>query len=244
MSRARPASAGPLALVLDVDGTLVDSNYLHVVAWARALVDAGHPVPMAAIHHQIGKGADDAVRALLDDPDDALVEEVVAGHADRFRDLHDDLRALPGARALLHAAAERGLRPVLASSAEPDDHAANLRALDADDVIHGSTQSDDVDSAKPDPDLFLAALAVADVSADRALAVGDTVWDLESAAGAGYPCVAVTTGGIGASELEEAGALLVLSGPEELVERLDEVLDLAFPTADREARSRRGRGAP
>src|SRR5215203_3936298 len=97
----RPALDGPLAVVFDVDGTLVDSNYLHVVAWSRAFTDRGHAVPMAAIHHEIGKGAGEAVRDLLPDADDAEVDAVVERHAERFAELRKELRPLPGARELM-----------------------------------------------------------------------------------------------------------------------------------------------
>jgi HAD superfamily hydrolase (TIGR01509 family) len=217
---------GPVALVLDVDGTLVDSNYLHVVAWSRAFADQGRTVPMADIHRQIGKGAELVVRTLLPDVGDDEVDAVVDGHGARFAALHDELRALPGADDLLRAAADRGVRVVLASSAKGDDHEANLDALAASDTVHGETSSDDVDEAKPDPDLFEQALEVAGVPSTRAVAVGDTVWDVEAAGRAGYPCVGVTSGGIAAAELEAAGAVLVVDGPAELVERLDEVLAL------------------
>src|SRR5687768_15247400 len=94
----RPRSDGPLAVVFDVDGTLVDSNYLHVVAWSRAFTDCGHSPPMAAIHHEVGKGASDAVRALLPEADNDEVEQIVERHAERFAELHGELRPLPGAR--------------------------------------------------------------------------------------------------------------------------------------------------
>jgi HAD superfamily hydrolase (TIGR01509 family) len=217
--------ARPVALLLDVDGTLVDSNFLHVVAWSRAFAAVGRPVPMADILRQVGKGADLVVQTLLPGADEALVDDVVDRHAEYFAELHEELRPLPGARDLLQAAADRGLRVVLASSAEAEDHAANLKALEADDLIDDATSSADVDAAKPEPDLFEVARRKADVPTDRALVVGDTVWDVEAAARAGVPCVAVTCGGIGARDLEAAGAVLVLSGPGELAEQLDEVLD-------------------
>src|SRR5215212_2122710 len=94
----RPTDDTPLAVVFDVDGTLVDSNYLHVVAWSRAFTDRGHHVAMAAIHHEVGKGAGDAVRAVLPDADDDEVDAVVEGHAEQFAELRKELRPLPGAR--------------------------------------------------------------------------------------------------------------------------------------------------
>jgi HAD superfamily hydrolase (TIGR01509 family) len=223
-----PTSEVPRAVVFDVDGTLVDSNYLHVVAWARAFAAIDRPVAMSRIHHEIGKGASDAVRTLLDDPGDDVVDRALELHAERFTELHGELRPLPGARDLVHEVARRGYRVVLASSAEEADHEANLAALDLDDVVHGSTQADQVDRAKPDPELFERALDIGGVAADRAVAVGDTRWDVEAARRAGYACLGVTSGGIAASELEEAGAPAVYADPRALLDDLDEALSVGF----------------
>jgi len=218
----------PRAVVFDVDGTLVDSNYLHVVAWSRAFAELDQPVAMARMHEQIGKGAPDAVRSVLDDPDDELVERVLALHAERFAELHDELRPLPGARELVREVASRGYRVVLASSAEEADHEANLAALELGEVVHGSTQADQVDSAKPDPELFEQALEIAEVTPDRAVAVGDTRWDVEAATRAGYRCLAVTTGGVSAGELEDAGAVRTYPDPRALLDDLDGALSAGF----------------
>jgi HAD superfamily hydrolase (TIGR01509 family) len=208
------------AVVFDVDGTLVDSTYLHVLAWSRAFADAGEQVTMAAIHRQIGKGAPDLVRELLGRDDEAVVD----GHGHHFSKLHPEIRAFPGAGDLLRAIAGRGIRVVLATSAKEEDDEVNRRAVDADAAVAARTTPADVEEAKPAPDLFQAALDHVGVAAADAVAVGDSVWDVEAAARAGMACIGVTCGGLSPAELREAGARDVYEGPEDLARRLDDWL--------------------
>jgi HAD superfamily hydrolase (TIGR01509 family) len=206
------------AVLLDVDGTLVDSNYLHVLAWSRSFAEHRLDVPMAAIHRRVGMGSDKLMESLVGEDREELNE----AHSRHFAPLRSELRLLPGARDLLFALAERGLRVVLATSAKAEDLDALQKVLDAGDAIAHITSSKDVSTAKPAPDIFEVARDAAGVPHERVIAVGDTVWDVEAAGRAGIACVCVTTGGISAAELREAGAAAVYNDCAELLSRLDE----------------------
>jgi HAD superfamily hydrolase (TIGR01509 family) len=201
-------------VLFDVDGTLLDTNYLHALAWSRALRDAGEWAPMNAIHRLIGMGGDQLVPELLGHP----CERAVARRPVRYRELMDDVRAFPAAAALLRRARAGGLAVVLATSSPADQLEAQLRHLGADEAIDGKTTADDVKSAKPDPEVYLEAMARFAVDPDRAVAVGDSVWDVEAARAAGIGCVGVETGGFSRHELSEAGALHVYRDVRELLD--------------------------
>jgi HAD superfamily hydrolase (TIGR01509 family) len=193
------------AVLFDIDGTLVDSNYLHALAWRRAFLAGGHDVPTAEIHRRIGMGSPLLMEQLIGAPDD----DVKAVWREQFTELRGELRALPGAADLLRHLSSRGCTIVLASSSEEDDVDALLAAIDAPDAIEGVTSSGDVDEAKPDPEVFATALEVAGCGPEDAIVVGDTVWDVEAARRTGLDCVGVLTGGISAAELLQAGAVAV-----------------------------------
>jgi HAD superfamily hydrolase (TIGR01509 family) len=216
------ARSGRGAVIFDVDGTLVDSNYFHVVAWMAAFRDVGCPVDAAAIHQAIGMGSGQLLAALLGAEDaDRVGEQAKQRHKELYRPYLETLRAFDGANELLRgvsAAAE----VVLATSAESEEISAQRRALNADDVISAVIGSSDVDSAKPEPDLVEVALRKVGVTADRAVFVGDTVWDVEAASRAGVPCVGVLTGGICAAELRDAGAVAVYGGAADLLAHLND----------------------
>lgn len=206
-----------IAVILDVDGTLMDTNYLHVEAWARALLEVGHPAPRAVIHRQIGKGSDRLLPEFIDD-------EATRGRAN---ELHSRYYAgqqrgalpLPGAKDLLASLVRRGCGVWLATSAKPDELEPYLEALEARDRVAGIVSSADVDESKPSPDIFELALERAGASAADALAVGDTVWDVESARRIGLRTVAVLTGGaFSRAELEQAGAVAVYRDCAEILE--------------------------
>lgn len=202
-----------VAVLLDVDGTLVDSVWLHTVAWVAAFREAGHDVPAHRVHPLIGMGADRLMAALIDAADDAIADR----HAEIHLSRRDDIRPLPGARELVRRLHERGARPVLASSASDDELDAVRAVLAIDDWIVGHTTSADVEASKPEPDIFAAALEVAGVPAERAVAVGDTRWDAEAAGALGIAFVGLETGGWRRSELADAGAALVCADPAELL---------------------------
>ena len=208
------------AILLDLDGTLVDSNYFHTEAWFRALSGAGHVVPMARIHRLVGMGADQLLEELLGEHDEAVEE----AWQREFVKVRDDIPPLPGAADLARAAKERGATVVLATSGQPDDVDALRRTLGADEWIDAAVNSSEVESSKPAPDIFVRALEVAGADPSDAVVVGDTVWDVKAASACDVPCVAVTCGGISRAELEDAGAVAVFRDPAELVGDLDRVL--------------------
>ena len=206
------------AVLLDVDGTLVDSNYFHTEAWFRALAASGHVVPMARIHRLVGMGADTFLQELLGRYDEAIED----GWQAEFAKLRDDIPALPGAADLARAVKERGATVVLATSGKPDDVEVLRGAIGADEWIDAAVNSSEVDQSKPAPDIFARALEVAGARPEEAVVVGDTVWDVRAASACGLPCVALTCGGISEAELIEAGAAAVYRDPEDLVASLDD----------------------
>lgn len=205
-------------VLFDVDGTLVDTNYLHVVAWWHAFRAAGHQVSMTDIHRTVGQGAGRLIDSLLGAQDDAVEQ----GHTDFYSPFLYEAPAFPHAADLLRTTKKAGLSVVLATSASEKEAGMLRQAIDADDVIDALTNSDDVESSKPEPDIVQAALDKADLSADRALFVGDTVWDVEAARRAGLDCVAVLSGGISEHELREAGAVAVYRDVAALLDGFDE----------------------
>lgn len=211
-------SAGRAGVLFDVDGTLLDTNYLHVLSWWQAFQDTGHPdVTMASIHRSVGIASEGLVERLVGRPDDDAVE----AHSRRYEALRDMVAALPGAGDLVSACAERGLTVVLATSGKEDDLEWMLPAIGAGDHVAGATTSSQVGDGKPAPDLLSTALEQHGLDPARTVVVGDTVWDVAAARRAGLPCVALTTGGISEAELREEGAVEVYDGPAELLHRLD-----------------------
>ncbi|SCG76179.1 HAD family hydrolase [Micromonospora inositola] len=210
-------------VLLDVDGTLVDTTYLHTVSWWEALRQADHRVPMALIHRSIGMGSDKLLDHLLGPERDRENDG-------KLRDAHDSLYAeywerlapLPGAVDLLRACAARGLRVVLATSAAEHEVAALRAVLDADDVIDTITSSADADESKPAPDILVAALEQSVLRAERVVFVGDSVWDVAAAGKLKIPCIGLTCGGTSRAELAGAGAVAVYDDPAALLEGLGE----------------------
>jgi HAD superfamily hydrolase (TIGR01509 family) len=215
------AAKGTPAVLFDVDGTLVDSNYLHVYAWQRAFDAEDMPVAAWKIHRCIGMDGDTLVRTLSEDAPDDVQDRLSDGHSRYYADTMSLLAPLPGARALLHRVADLGLQVVLASSAPEDELEVLRKALDCDDVISVTTSSRDVDTAKPEPGIVQVALDRAGVDADRAVFVGDAVWDAHAANAAGLPCIGLLSGGISRAELEAAGASPIFADPQELLDQLD-----------------------
>jgi HAD superfamily hydrolase (TIGR01509 family) len=215
----KPARAP--AVLFDVDGTLVDSNYLHVYAWQRAFDGEGVAVAAWQIHRCIGMDGSKLVRTLSDDAPADVQDRLSDAHSRYYRETASLLAPLPGAQALLRRVAGLGLQVVLASSA-PDDELEMLRkALGCDDIIAEATSSRDVDTAKPEPGIVRVALDRAGVNADQAVFVGDAVWDAHAAAGAGLPCIGMLSGGISRAELQAAGAAPIFADPQDLLEHLE-----------------------
>ncbi|MGB9308531.1 MAG: HAD family hydrolase [Mycobacterium sp.] len=209
------------AVLFDVDGTLVDSNYLHVHAWQRAFDDEG--VPVSAWHVQRCIGMDGAmlVRTLSGDAPDDVQGRLSDAHSRYYRETTALLAPLPGARELLHRVADLGLQVVLATSAPDDEFDVLRKVLSCDDVIAATTPSRDVDTAKPDSGIVAIALERAGVAADRAVFVGDAVWDAHAAAGAGVSCIGLLSGGIAREELQAAGAAPIFADPQDLLRHLE-----------------------
>ena len=215
-------------VLFDLDGTLVDSNYLHVLAWARAFGDAGEWVPMASLHRLIGVGSPVLVHEALG-PDHPY-EELAEAHGRHFDKLKPELRAFPEARQVLEDVAARGALVVLATSSRQEDVDALVGTFGATDAVAAITSGGDVDNAKPEPDVLHAAIEKGGLDRARAVLVGDSVWDIEAARRAGIPCVAVLTGGTARAELEEAGAAAVYDDVADLRAHLgDSPLRTAFP---------------
>jgi HAD superfamily hydrolase (TIGR01509 family) len=209
------------AVLFDVDGTLVDSNYLHVHAWYRAFQDVGIGVEAWRIHRSIGMDGSTLVASLAESADDDTRSRLKDLHSRYYREMAPLLRRLPGARELLEAVGEGGLQIVLATSA-PDDELTILRqVLGSDDLVSAVTSSKDVDTAKPQPDIVQVALDRAGVDATRAVFVGDAVWDVEACERAGVPTIGLLSGGVSRGELETAGAQAVFEDPSDLCAHLD-----------------------
>ncbi len=207
-------------MLFDLDGTLVDSNYQHVTAWWEGFRDAGHEVSCYDIHRAIGRPAEDLVQQLLGQPDDVVVQR----HDVLWHDVRPRVLAFRGAGQLLRACAGRDLRVVWATSGSTDDIEAFRQLLDADDAVHAILGSTDIEAGKPDPEVIRKGAAAAGVDPAQSVVVGDTMYDVLAAKAAGALAVGLLAGGIGRTELEAAGADLVLGNAQELLESLDEVL--------------------
>ncbi|MDG4824307.1 HAD family hydrolase [Asanoa sp. WMMD1127] len=213
----------PAGVFFDVDGTLVDTTYLHAVTWWEGFRAGDYDVPVAQIHRAVGMGSDRLLDHLLGAERDRSRDEVIrAVHGERYGAFLDQLRPLPGAANLLRAVHERGQRVALASSATPEELAAMRKALDVDDVVDVATSSGDAERSKPDPDIIQAALDQAGLAADQVVYVGDSIWDVAACARLGVPCVALTCGGTSRGELAGAGAVAVYEDPADLLAHLDE----------------------
>jgi len=208
--------------VLDIDGTLVDTNYHHAVAWYRAFREHGIVLPVWRIHRHIGMGGDQLVAALTDDrTEQERGDEIRDTESKRYFELIDEVETMDGSRELIERLKQRGHTVVLASSAKQDEVEHYLDLLDARELADAWTTSADVEATKPAPDLVAAALERAGGSSDDAVMVGDTPWDVKAAGGADVRTLAVLTGGFSVQELREAGALDVFESVRELCERLD-----------------------
>jgi HAD superfamily hydrolase (TIGR01509 family) len=209
--------------ILDIDGTLVDTNYQHALAWYRAF--RRHDVVLAIwrIHRHIGMGGDQLVSALTDERiERRLGERIRAAEAELYAAMIDEVEPMRDARRLLVDIQARGHKVLLASSAKQGEVDHYLDLLDARELADGWTSSADVQATKPEPDLVHAALHKADADASSAVMVGDTPWDVRAAKRAGVPTIAVLTGGFSEQELREAGAVAVFESVAELRRSLDD----------------------
>ncbi len=203
------------AAILDIDGTLVDTNYHHTIAWYRAFLQSEVTLELWRIHRHIGMGGDQLVAALAGDEFEAEHgDDVRAAEKALYMALIHEVRPLPGARALVEDLKRGGHAVVLASSAKPDEVEHYLDLLGVRDLADDWTHSGDVDRTKPHPDLVEAAIGKA--GGGEAVMVGDSTWDCEAADRAGIPAIAVLTGGFSEAELREAGAVCAFRSVEEL----------------------------
>lgn len=217
------AGEGPTVAILDVDGTLVDTNYHHTIAWFRAFCRHGIVLPLWRIHRHIGMGGDQVVTALTDErTEQERGDDIRASESELYFELIEEVRPMKGSRELIEDLRGRGHTVVLASSAKEAEIDHYLDLLDGRELANAWTTSDDVQSTKPAPDLVHAALDRVDGSADNAVMIGDTPWDVQAAGKAGVSTLAVLTGGFAIEELEESGAARVFESVAELSNRLEE----------------------
>jgi HAD superfamily hydrolase (TIGR01549 family) len=211
----------PPAAILDVDGTLVDTNYHHAIAWYRAFRQNRVLLPIWRIHRHIGMGGDQLVEALGGERlENEKGDDIRDAESVLYRELMDEVEPLDDARKLIEDLKQRGHAIVLASSAKEHEVDHYLDLLDARELADDWTTSDDVEATKPEPDLVVAAVEKA--GGGEAVMVGDSTWDCEAAKRAGLDTVAVLTGGFSEAELRDAGALVVYSSIKDLRESLDE----------------------
>jgi HAD superfamily hydrolase (TIGR01509 family) len=211
----------PAAALLDVDGTLVDSNYHHTLCWYRAFRKHDIVLPVWRLHRHVGMGGDKFVAAVAgEEVEQRLGDELRDEWEKLFDGMIDEVAPLAGANELIRALKQRGHEVVLASSSIESHFQQFVELLGAGDLVDGSTTKDDVEASKPEPDLVRAAMEKA--SAGDAVMVGDTPWDVEAARRAGIETVTVITGGFSRQELLDAGAVAVFESLVELRERLDE----------------------
>ncbi len=209
--------------ILDIDGTLVDTNYHHAIAWYRAFRQHGIVLGVWRIHRHVGMGGDQMVAALTDERTEReRGDDIRAAEKALYFQLIDEVHTMEGSRELIENLKERGHTVVLASSAKEDEVNHYLDLLDARELTDEWTSSADVEATKPEPDLVKSALEKVGNSHREAVMVGDTPWDIEAAKRAGVPTLAVRTGGFGVDELREAGALDIFESVAELGSRLDQ----------------------
>src|SRR3954452_7058313 len=210
----------PPAAILDIDGTLVDTNYHHAIAWYRAFRQHGEAVAVWRIHRRIGMGGDQLVESLCGKQvEEEKGDDIRAAEKTLYMALIDEVEPFAGARELICDLKERGHAVVLASSAKPDEVEHYLDLLDARDLAQDWTDSGDVERTKPEPDLVAAAIEKA--GGGPAVMIGDSTWDCEAAKRAGVETIAVLTGGFSEQELREAGAAVVFKSLPELRENLE-----------------------
>jgi HAD superfamily hydrolase (TIGR01509 family) len=217
-------------VIFDVDGTLLDTNYLHIAAWWDAFAERGHDIRCADVHRALGMGSSDLVQRVLGRPDPSVIE----AHSRYFAPYLGRMRPLPGAADLLAATARLGLHVVLATSAKDEEIELMLDALGARDSIGTVVSSGAVEQAKPHPDIVDKALGESGTDPGRAVMVGDAVWDMIAAKRAGIRGIGVLSGGIGEAELRDAGATEVYADPADLLGKISAsaIGQLAGPTGD------------
>ena len=209
----------PLTAIFDIDGTLVDTNYQHALAWYRAFRQHGVVIPIWQIHRAIGIGSDRVVEMLAGEQvEQELGETLRAAEGPLYQEMIDEVEPMKGAHELLHDLKRAGHAVILASSAEEKEAERYIKLLDATEFVDGYTTSADVKQSKPEPDIVHAAIEKAGGGA--AVMIGDSTWDCKAATRAELPSIGVLTGGFSEQELTEAGATIVFDSVEHLREHL------------------------
>ena len=210
------ATDSPITVVLDVDGTLVDTNYQHAIAWHRAFRHHGHAVQVWEIHRHIGMGGDQLVAALIGEEGERSDGEAIReAEGEAYRELIGEVQPMHGSIELLRGLCEDEVTVILASSAKADEVEHYVDLLEARELVAGWTTAADVERTKPHPDLVHVALEKAG-DGGPAVMVGDSTWDVKAAEAAGIPTLAVLTGGFSEAELREAGASAVVKAVDAL----------------------------
>jgi HAD superfamily hydrolase (TIGR01509 family) len=209
------------AVLFDIDGTLVDSNYLHVYAWTRAFDEVGLSVESWRIHRSIGMDGGRLLDSLIGDAGEDAQDKAKELHLRYLREAAPLLQRLPGTRELLERIRSLGLQIVLASSSSEDELKLSLPVLDCDDLVAATTSSKDVETAKPEPTIIEVAVERAGVPASNTVYVGDAVWDIIACGRAGVPAIGLLSGGVSKAELEKAGAEAVFDNPQDLCDHID-----------------------
>ena len=215
------------AFIFDLDGTLVDSVYQHVLAWHTALRDCGFNLSVWKIHRRIGMSGGLLVRALTRELkggnlDEAVAEKLRRRHAEEYAKLLPQVQPLPGAIDLLKELTASHVPWAIATSGALETAGPVLKMLDIPASVPIVTR-DQVKRAKPDPDLFLRAAEKLGIEAGQAMVVGDSVWDMLAARRANFLGVGILAGGYGQQELDQAGAYRVYADPQEMLQHLDEL---------------------
>ncbi|MBF4461476.1 MULTISPECIES: HAD family hydrolase [unclassified Rathayibacter] len=219
MTADRPITA----VLFDIDGTLADTNFLHVEAWSRAFWQRDLAVPSWRIQRAIGADSTKLLDMLIDEtPSDELRSQLTTLHSKNYAELSSRIAPLPGARELVARLVGSGVRVVLATSAPQDELDILLGVLDLGGAVHAVTSGHDVDTAKPEPDLITLALERAETISDHAVMVGDATWDVLAARQAGLATVGVLSGGTSESDLREAGAVAVYDDAAAILADLEE----------------------
>lgn len=220
MARARWAAMQLKALILDIDGTLLDSNWQHVDAWSEAFAKEGYHFDRQVIHDQVGKGGDNLVPTLVPDAPDDVQKRLEKAEGRIYREKYrDTVRPFPGARDLIVEANKRSQKVVLASSANGPDLDFYVDLLDAKELLSSTTSKDDVEHSKPCPDIFEAALEKLGVGPEEAVVVGDTPFDIAAAAKIGLRTIAVRSGDFTDEQL--TGAVEIYDHVAELLANYD-----------------------
>ena len=228
MSAAEGGAEAPITIVLDVDGTLVDSNYQHAIAWHRAFRDHGYRAAIWEIHRHVGMGGDQFVKALLgEEAENADGDELRDAHSEAYKKLIPEVEAIEGASELIAELDDAGAKLIIGSSGEQDEVDHYVELLGAGDRIAGATSSADAERSKPDPELVQVALDKFGAGG-AALMIGDSTWDVIAAKAAGVPTLSLLTGGFSEAELREAGAAEVAHSIAKLREDgIEKILSLA-----------------